>query len=171
MTREMAIKAIQDFIGWFKEDSLIRKALEMAIKALSQEPCDDAISREELLKAIDTWDKFGYTETGCFVREPKGDYVPYIHYVDVIKCIKGMPSVTQKSGKWIPVSERLPEDRRTVFVTAYWHETYQVMMASYYGDGLWWCVPFNNCGEHMQRLNPKAWMPLPEPYKAESEEV
>ncbi len=38
MTNEIAIKAIQDFIGWFKEDSLIRKALEMAIKALSQEP-------------------------------------------------------------------------------------------------------------------------------------
>ena len=54
-------------------------------------------------------------------------------------------------SKWIPVNERLPEDRNIVFVTAYWHETYQVMMASYYGDGLWWCVPFNNCGEHMQR--------------------
>ena len=71
-------------------------------------------------------------------------------------------------GRWIPVSERLPEDRREVLVTAYLHETYQVMMASYYGDGLWWCVPFNNCGEHMQRLKPKAWMPLPKPYKAES---
>ena len=76
-----------------------------------------------------------------------------------------------KQTRWIPVSERLPEDRREVLVTAYWYETYQVMTASYYGDGLWWCVPFNNCGEHMQRLNPKAWMPLPEPYKAESEEV
>lgn len=70
---------------------------------------------------------------------------------------------------WIPVSERLPEDRKTVLVTAYWHETYQVMEASYYGNGLWWCVPFNNCGEHMRQLKPKAWMPLPQPYKAESE--
>lgn len=67
--------------------------------------------------------------------------------------------------RWIPCDERLPEDRRTVLVTAYWHETYQVMEASYYGDGLWWCVPFNNCGEHMQRLKPIAWMPLPESYK------
>ena len=56
---------------------------------------------------------------------------------------------------WIPCSERLPEDRNLVLVTAYWHETYQVMMASYYGDGLWWCVPFNNCGEHMQKRNIK----------------
>jgi hypothetical protein len=70
-----------------------------------------------------------------------------------------------KTEKWISVSERLPEDRREVLVTAYWHETYQVMMASYFGDGLWWCVPFNNCGEHMQRLKPKAWMPLPTPYE------
>lgn len=67
-------------------------------------------------------------------------------------------------GGWIPCDERFPEDRRTVLVTAYWHETYQVMEASYYGDGLWWCVPFNNCGEHMQKLKPIAWMPLPKPY-------
>jgi hypothetical protein len=71
--------------------------------------------------------------------------------------------------RWIPVSEKLPKDRREVLVTAYWHETYQIMIASYFGDGLWWCVPFNNCGEHMQRLNPKAWMPLPEPYKEDAE--
>ena len=71
--------------------------------------------------------------------------------------------------RWIPVSERLPEDRKLVLVTAYWHETDQVMMASYFGDGLWWCVPFNNCGEHMQRLKPKAWMPLPTPCKAQEE--
>ena len=70
-----------------------------------------------------------------------------------------------QTERWIPVSERLPEDRREVLVTAYWHETYQVMMASYFGDDLWWCVPFNNCGEHTQRLKPKAWMPLPMPYK------
>lgn len=66
---------------------------------------------------------------------------------------------------WIKVEDRLPDNRNAVLVTAYWHETYQVMMASYYGDGLWWCVPFNNCGEHMQRLKPKAWMSLPAPYE------
>ena len=56
-----------------------------------------------MLDAINTYDKFGYTETGCFVREPKGDYVPYIHYDDVIKCIKNEPPVTpkEKTGKWI----------------------------------------------------------------------
>ena len=74
-----------------------------------------------------------------------------------------------KQTKWILCSERMPKDRRVVLVTAYWHETYQVMMASYFGDGLWWCVPFNNSGEPMQRLKPKAWIPLPKPYKGEME--
>lgn len=76
----------------------------------------------------------------------------------------------EQEPKWIPCSERTPEDRREVLVTAYWHETYQVMMASYFGDGLWWCVPFNNSGEHMQRLKPKAWMPLPERYKEKTKD-
>ena len=70
--------------------------------------------------------------------------------------------------KWIPVSEALPEVRNVVLITAYWHETYQVMQASYFGSD-WWCVPFNNCGKHMQKLIPIAWMPLPEPYEVTDE--
>lgn len=85
----------------------------------------------------------------------------YDLFVEMIKR-DNLPSVTPT--RWIPVSEKLPEDRNIVLVTAYWHEAYQVMMASYFGDGLWWCVPFNNCGDHMQKLNPKAWMPLPKAY-------
>lgn len=86
------------------------------------------------------------------------------------KALEMLIKALSQEPKWIPVSERLPEDRREVLVTAYWHGTYQVMMASYYGDGLWWCIPFNNCGEHMQRLNPKAWMPLPNPYEPQESE-
>jgi len=78
------------------------EALDLAIKALDQEPCEDAISRDELLKAIDTWDKFGCDADTKLV--PYQDYyIPYIHYDDVVKCIKGMPSVTPKpkTGYWI----------------------------------------------------------------------
>ena len=69
------------------------QALSEEIQRLQTKPCEDAISRSELLKAIDTWDKFGFEHTGCFVREPKDDFVTYVHYDDVVKCIKGMPSV------------------------------------------------------------------------------
>lgn len=51
------------------------------------------IDADEALKAIETWDKFGYTETGCFVREPKNDYVPYIHYDDVVTSITNTPTI------------------------------------------------------------------------------
>lgn len=66
-------------------------------KALDQELCDDYISRAALLKAIDTWDKFGFEHTGCFVRDPKDDFIKYVHYDDMINCIKGMPNVQQES--------------------------------------------------------------------------
>lgn len=160
-----------------RKDARDFEALEMAIEALSQEPCDNAISRDELLKAIDTWDKFGYTETGCFVREPKGDYVPYIHYDDVIKSIKGMPSVTQKSGEWIPVSERLPEAFRFVNCTCHsliddrkdWVvETCYIPQPpdSPYSD--WGNIPMLNMGD----CEVVAWMyrDIPKPYKVEPQE-
>ena len=58
------------------------------------EPCENAISREELLKAIDTLDKFGYSARYGLERLDKDDkdFVPYVKYDDVIKCIKGMGS-------------------------------------------------------------------------------
>ena len=140
-------------------ETLLKEPLSMPSvlpKATKNDLGVDAVSRQ---KAI-TW----------------AEYYSYVYDVktaneSIMGMLRDLPSVTPQEPRWIPVSERLPEDRREVLVTAYWHETYQVMMALYYGDGLWWCVPFNNCGEHMQRLKPKAWMPLPKAYKAESEVV
>ena len=59
---------------------------------MTREEPGDAISRGELLKAIDTWDKFGCDVNTRLVRY-QDHFIPYIHYDDVIKCIKGMPSV------------------------------------------------------------------------------
>ena len=65
------------------------------------------IERNEVLKAMDTWDKFGYTHTGAFIRNPyTDDYVPYVHYEDMVKCISNMPAadvvevVRCKDCKW-----------------------------------------------------------------------
>ncbi len=55
----------------------------------------DCISRAELLKAVDTWDKFGCDADSKLVPY-KDCYVPYIHYDDVVKAIKGMPSIQPK---------------------------------------------------------------------------
>jgi len=84
---------------------LTEKDINRLISALEQEPCEDAISREELLKAIETWDKFGCDADTKLVPY-KDHYIPYIHYDDVIKAIKGMPSVTpsRRKGHWKRVS-------------------------------------------------------------------
>ena len=70
-------------------NKVMEQALDMAIKALEQEPCDeDAISRKRALEPY-----------------------KYLNDDDVItvwmikKNINELPSVTQKSGKWILLSK------------------------------------------------------------------
>ena len=60
----------------------------------------ELIDKQELIKAVNTWDKFGYTETGCFVRNPDETFVTYIHLEDVMKAINGMSAVQA-----VPISE------------------------------------------------------------------
>ena len=67
----------------------------------------DCIDRAELLKAMDTWDKFGYTARYGLERLDKDDrgFVPYVHYEDMVKCVKGMPSVTPQEPKEITLED------------------------------------------------------------------
>ena len=91
MTREEAIPILHDlfnyyndkendsYVGFDKEDN---EAIRMAIKALEQEPCDDAISRAEA------------------IRIASG----YCHHANIPKELWKLPSVLpkQKTGHWIP---------------------------------------------------------------------
>lgn len=67
----------------------------------------------------------------------------------------------QRVGRWIPVTERVPEDRGYYLVTILaengYHRSREVI---YFGDDKQWA---RDC-------NVIAWMPLPEPYRVESEE-
>ena len=54
------------------------------------------IDGDELLNAIDTWDKFGYTAGGNLIRlnrDNKDMYETYIHFRDSVKCIENMPTI------------------------------------------------------------------------------
>lgn len=53
----------------------------------------DLIDRAELLKAMDTWDKFGYSARYGLERLDKDDkdFVPYVKYDHMVNCVKGMP--------------------------------------------------------------------------------
>ena len=170
MTREEAIARIKDHKVVHKMNEpraiYISQALDMAIQALEQnesaeewyklfvekldeqEPCDDAVSREAVLA------KKIYTET----EEGWSGYTVNADYIEQL------PSVTQKSGKWIPVSERLPETKYDVLAT-----DGVDMFVAWYSKDRWqgWMSSDNN----FERNTPiEAWMPLPKPYKAESEE-
>lgn len=67
--------------------------------------------------------------------------------------------------RWIPVAERLPEDRSNVLVVAYWHERWGVYMG--------WCAPERaewsvhvGIGDR-DDVAVTHWMPLPEPPEVE----
>ena len=71
--------------------------------------------------------------------------------------------------KWIPVSERLPKDKTYVLVTIAVSGRQPHSRSSWYQTGAF----HNDNGDYWRADEPEvvAWMPLSEPYKAESEEV
>ena len=91
MTREEAIEILKAHHMWTGEPQEIidvrkeNKALEMAIQALSQESCIDAISREAVIEL-------------CKNIIDKSDLV------DVAYEVRRLPSVTHKSGKWLDIN-------------------------------------------------------------------
>lgn len=164
----MAIKALEtipkykDAYGKGWDDGA--KASYEHLKMCEEEQSGDLISRDELLKAIDTWDKFGCDADTKLV--PYQDhYIPYIHYDDVIKCIKGMPSVNPQEPKWIPVSERLPEDGQNVLFCDIDND----IMVGYHVKGRP-DTHFSQDGTYEDMKNVRAWMPLPKPYEPQESE-
>lgn len=87
----------------FEKD--FKEIIELADKVLEQEPCEDAISRQAVLAIVgdSCLDLDNYEDTKEFCDE-----------------INDLPSVTptRKKERWIPVSERLPEDDDDVIITA-----------------------------------------------------
>ena len=116
-----------------------------------QQPCEDCISRDDAIELIAGADKTDGNE-------------PVFSGKQIIKMLKSLPSVTPKA-RWIPVSERLPEKQDCYLVTTKWKGNYsgdvyiETNMAVYREKQKEW-----DCVDVI------AWMPLPEPYKAESED-
>lgn len=134
-----------------------KEALDMAVKALEQQPCKDCINRELLLKHLenitmdtnpdhyDSKDKW-YQANGFNLCK-----------VGIEMYVKNLPSVTPKQARWIPCSERLPEDNIHVlcqFNLGGMGECYLAHGAFHLVGGV-----IMTCNEVI------AWMPLPEPYK------
>ena len=142
MTREEAIGNIRHAIRW--NDMSEKEALDMAIKALEQEPCEDCISRQAVLNLINAdWKYEGLEEDVSSLS----------------------PVTPQPKTGWIPVSERLPEKNVWVLVTVEQsgNRHQEIMRRDKYIEA--WTDNIDNYIDEVI-----AWMPLPEPYKAESED-
>lgn len=87
MTREEAIADIRDNI----KPVVGGKSLEMAIKALEKQPCEDCISRKQAI-----------IETYGFIRETGIDEAPIKHVGTILR---NLPSVTPEliKGQWLEV--------------------------------------------------------------------
>ena len=93
------------------------------------------------------------------------DYLPIEDYDEVEEIIKAL----KQEPKWIPCSERLPKkEKKTYWVctdTEYQCECRWTNNRFGLGEGEWGWSIFDT----PQYSKPIAWMPLPEPYKAEME--
>ncbi len=135
MTREEAIRILHcpNAVGG-RYSKKYGQALDIAIKALEQEHCEDAVSREVVKEAL---------------RNRTGE--------SISDCINAVPPVTPARKEWIPVSERLPEEDTDVLITN--------GIGIYVG---WIDVDRNKwLTDHNTMDSIVAWMPLPQPYKAD----
>lgn len=149
MTREEAIEILKGLRpqpqrgdGKSTTHLIVTEALNMAIKALEQELCEDAVSRA---KAMEICKSRGHDNSA--------------------HCISELPSVTPKT-KWIPVNERLPEDRENVLFST---KAGIVFEGRFFDDKTnlqWYEYRYK---QFEPNSDVTAWMPLPKAYKEEKE--
>lgn len=146
--------------------------LEREWDAEEIEPCNDYISRQTVLKAIKN------LYPGIPVVDINGARLKWLRkykpYFECEKVVEQLPSVTpqQKIGQWISVSERLPTKEEYIannglFIVFDGDRTYAEYF-DVYNSKKYFGEPTMN-GFRVDRYV-IAWMPLPEPYKAESED-
>lgn len=138
MTKEEAKDYIREWCPYDRQEEII--------KALEQEPCEDCIGREEAKQFLyERIDRLNDDEL-------------YDIFSKIIDDMYNELLPVTPQPKWIPVSERLPEEDGCYLVTTTGTNN-DIIDIAYYTDDIW---------HKASRII--AWQPLPEPYKAEGSE-
>lgn len=75
---------------------------------------NDLISRQAVIEAICTWDKFGVDERGRVVRWHEG-LEPYVHLRDVVMAIEKLPSAQPEIIRCGECKHRYTEGENVVY--------------------------------------------------------
>ena len=153
MTPKEAIKNLKKLKSF--HNGSYGTAIDHAIKAIEQQPSEDCISRSKALEMLGD-EPENWTDTEKEIQEVND----YRWFKSILE---SLPSVTPKE-RWIPCSERLPEEDGTLrgylVNVGYW------VGIAHFVNGEFW----RNYLEKMRfdDYPVKAWMSLPTPY-AESD--
>ena len=102
-----------------------------------------------------------YTDNAEYERT-HGNLQGCLEFRQLAEYLKELKQLREQT-KWIPISERLPNKKEEVLATTEWGE---ITIAERYIENEWIIQEGYNNADDDDII---AWMPLPEPYKAESE--
>ena len=123
-------------------------------KELGIQPCEDAISRQDTLKNIIK--HLGIRSEEYLLPAEEAIY----------KVVKNMPPVTP-TQRWIPVSERMPDEFAIVLCNT---DSEEIFIATYLGKMNDGTDCFDDHDGMMWEGDVIAWMPLPEPFEPQESE-
>lgn len=175
MTREekeavKILKGLSDEALYYADDykeegEKERKALAMAIEAISQKPCEDCISREQVRESICK---------ACSIEEDyhkcNGYYDADSDWCEYMVALREIPSIKPVQN-WTPCSEGLPKANGRYFVTLHIYgeldfkvDETVVKIIPFFDK---WRVPTHIPEWINEALTQEvlAWMPLPKEYK------
>lgn len=171
---------------------MFKSRLENVLKGLAQDLAEERLANNRLMavsgmsveELTDAFTK-GYRLVSPDRKMPESEDAIEFSEKDAIKMLKSkmnghtdtsyewaetvrMAIKALEQTRWIPVSERLPEEDGQYLITVKYkpEADYENIYAEHgeWIDGRWDMFCFGHCGEVEGII---AWMPLPEPYKAE----
>ena len=133
---------------------------------------DEAIKHcEEVAEKNESEANFGFGNA-CIDRssclECAKEHRQLAAWLRELKQLKEQMSSSEEPNKWIPISERPPEDKTYVLTTIKVPNRIAHARSGWYEDGFF----YNDNGDIWKATDMEviAWMPLPKPYKGGEEE-